>query len=99
MADEVSCHNVEYLLLCLRFIDYANNIREEFISFAKIERVRAADIGNAIMQCLEGLSLPINRLHGQGYDRASTMRGDRAGVHILFKEKPYTLTVQATLSI
>ena len=33
LADEVSCHNVEHLPLCLRFVDGECNIREEFIAF------------------------------------------------------------------
>ena len=51
LADEVSCHNVEHLPLCHRFIDNAGNIREDFVTFAKLERVQAVDIANAIMQC------------------------------------------------
>ena len=41
----------------------------------------------------------VSRLHGQGYDRASTMRGERWSIHTLITEKPYILTVLATLSI
>ena len=48
LADEVSSHNVEYLPLCLRFVDEKYDIREEFVSF-KLARVRATDIANAIV--------------------------------------------------
>ena len=39
------------------------------------------------MQCLEGFGLPLSGLRGQGYDVASTMSGERAGVQALIKEK------------
>ena len=74
MADEVSSHNEEHLPLCLRFVDENSEIREEFIAFLKLKRVRAVDITNAIVSCLEGLGLSFNELRGQGYDGASTMR-------------------------
>ena len=35
IADEVSSHNVEYLRLCLRFVDEKYDIHEEFVSFIK----------------------------------------------------------------
>ncbi len=38
LADEVSSHNIEHLAICLRFVDQECNIREEFISFIKMER-------------------------------------------------------------
>ena len=75
LADGVSCHNVEHLPLCLHFVDDAGNIREDFVTFAKLERVREVDIANAIMQCLEGLGLPLSGLRGKWYDGASTMSG------------------------
>ena len=49
LADEVSSHDVEYLPLCLHFVDRKYDIREEFVSFIKLARVRATDIANAIV--------------------------------------------------
>ena len=49
LADEVSSHNVEHLVLCIRFVDSNLDIREEFIPFLKLERVRAMDITDAIV--------------------------------------------------
>ena len=48
------CH-VEHCL-CLRFVDQECNIREEFISFMKLERVHAVDTASAILLCIENLS-------------------------------------------
>ena len=87
LADEVSCHNVEHLPLCLRFVDGECNIREEFIAFLKLERVRATDIADAIIECLENLGLSLSNLRGQGYDGASTMSGVRSGVQARIRER------------
>ena len=48
LVDEVSSHNVEYLPLCLRFVDKKYDIRKEFF-FIKLARIRATDIANAIV--------------------------------------------------
>ncbi len=87
LADEVSCHHVEHLPICVRFLDANNDIREEFISFIKLERVRAMDIVNAIVQSLEGIGLSLDNLRGQGYDGASTMSGVKAGVQAIIQER------------
>ena len=80
LADEVSCHNVEHLPICLRFVDSEYNIREEFVAFVKLARVRAVDIADAIMKTLENLGLSLSSLRGQVYDGASTMSGAKTGV-------------------
>ncbi len=36
LADELSCHNTEYLPICIRFVD---SIREDYLSFIKLDRV------------------------------------------------------------
>ena len=61
-----SIHNVEHLAHCLRFVDANFDIWEEFLSFLKLERMRATDITDAIGGTLEGLGLPLQDLRGQG---------------------------------
>jgi len=80
LADELSCHNTEYLPICIRFVDSLGDIREDFLSFIKLDRVRAVDIASAIIQTLEELGLSLDSLRGQGYDGASTMSGQKTGV-------------------
>lgn len=80
MADEVSSHNIEHLALCVRFVDENCDIREEFVSFVKLDRVRAEDITSSIISTVEGLGLSLNELRGQGYDGASSMSGEKSGV-------------------
>ena len=79
LADEVSCHNVDHMPVCLRFVDKECDIRE-VIGFVKFKRVRAVDIADAIVITIENLGLSLSGLRGQGYDGASTMSGAKAGV-------------------
>lgn len=45
LTDEVSCHNVEQMPLCIRFVDKDCNIREKFLEFVALERVTGSAIG------------------------------------------------------
>ena len=56
-------------------MDSEGSICEEFVAFLKLNRVRAGDIADALVKCLENLGLSLSELRGQGYDGASTMRG------------------------
>ena len=62
------------------FVDSSGQIREDFLSFIKMEGVRAADIEDAIIKLLQDVGLSPDFLRGQGYDGASTMSGEREGV-------------------
>ena len=42
--------------------------------------MQALDIANAIVSMLEELGFSLDDLRGQGYDGASTMRGEKFGV-------------------
>ena len=86
LADEVSCHNVEHLPICLRYVDGECYIREEFVAFVKLDQVRATDNADAIIECVENLGLSLSDLWGQGYDGAATMSGCRAGVQAKIRE-------------
>ena len=86
LADEVSSHNIEHLPICIRFVDSNFEIREDFIGYVKLERVRAQDIANAIKGLLLEVGLSLNELRGQGYDGASTMAGERSGVQQKIRE-------------
>lgn len=82
LVDEVSSHNIEHLPLCLRF----DEIREEFMAFLRLERVREVDIVDANVGSLEGLGLSLNELHSQGYDGTSTMSGEKSGVQTRIRD-------------
>ena len=88
LADEVSCHNVEHLPICLRYVDGECNIREEFVAYVvKLDRVRVTDIADAIVECVENLGLSLSDLRGQGYNAAATMSGCMAGVQAKIRKK------------
>ena len=87
LADEVSSHNTEHLPICIRYADDDNSICEDFVSFVRLERVRASDIAEAIIKCLNDLGLSLCWLRGQGYDGASTMSGHKNGVQARILEK------------
>ena len=87
LADEVISHNVEHMPICLRFVDKECNIREEFVAFVRLERVRAVDIADSILETLNNLGLSLSGLRGQGYDGASTMSGAKSGVQARIREQ------------
>ena len=74
-------------LFVFAFYDQECNIHEELISFMKMERVRAVDSASAIISSIENLVLNLESLRGQGYDEASTMSGERAGVQARIHER------------
>ena len=60
LADEVSSQNIEYLPICVRFVDGNFEVREDFTGYVKLERVRAQDIANAIKGLLLEVRLSLN---------------------------------------
>ena len=53
----------------------------------RLNRVRAVDISDAMITCLQNLGLSLSTFRGQGYDGASAMSGIKAGVQARIKEK------------
>ena len=68
-------------------MDSEGSIREEFVAFLKLNRVRAVDIADALVKCLENLGLSLSELRGQGYDGASRLSGHKSGVQARIREK------------
>jgi len=48
-------------------VDERCEIREDFVAFVRLDRVRATDITKAIVATIEELGLSLNELRGQGY--------------------------------
>ncbi len=81
LADEVTSHNVGHLAICARFVDKNKDIREEFLSFLKLERRRRGEkIAAGILEFLKENSIPVVNMRGQGYDGASNMSSAGVGV-------------------
>ena len=53
----------------------------------KLNRVRAVDIADVLVKCLENLGLSLSELRGQGYDGTSRMSGHKSGVQARIQEK------------
>ena len=45
-------------------MDSEGSIREESVAFLKLNRVRAVDIADALVKCLENLGLSLSELRG-----------------------------------
>ena len=86
LADEVTSHNVEHLAICIRFLDSKQDIKEKFLAFLPLQRITGAAISEAILQFLADNNIPTSNMRGQGYDGASNMSSDVAGVQARIKE-------------
>ena len=94
LADEITSHNTEHLAICARFVDRKKDVREEFLSFLKLERITGKKIAEAILEFLKGNNIPAVNMRGQGYDGASNMSSAAIGVQALIqKEAPLAFCV------
>ena len=66
MVDEVTSHNSEKLSVYVRYVDKANNVREEFLEFCYVKRTTGVEIATAIRTTLDSSRLPLANLRGQG---------------------------------
>ena len=81
LADEVTSHNVEHLAICVRFVDRSTKeVREEFLTFLKLDRITGERIADGIFGFLEENNIPLATMSGQGYDGASNTSSDRVGL-------------------
>ena len=86
-ADEAAdVSSKEQLPLVLRFVDEAGAIREEFIEFILCESGTTGEaLARTITSALEGYSLDLAYLRGQGYDGAGNMAGTYKGTATLIQ--------------
>ena len=80
LSDEVVSNNFEHLAMCIRFVDAARVIREEFMTFQRMTRITGKHIAEAIFNFLQDNGFNVENIRGQGYDGASNMSSSRAGV-------------------
>ena len=85
LADEVTSHNVEHLAICARFVD--SNIREEFLTFVKLERMTGENVAEAILEFLRENYIPVANMRRQGYNGASNMASNKVGVQARIKQE------------
>ncbi|VDI78395.1 Hypothetical predicted protein [Mytilus galloprovincialis] len=81
MADDtIDVANKEQLVVCLRSIDQALDVHEDFIGLYQIDNISAQTITDSIQDVLVRLNISLSQYRGQTYDGASTMSGPKSGV-------------------
>ena len=86
MANEVTTHNKEQLSICLRFVDYEKNVREEFLGFVSVIRITGEALACTLLTTLRNVGLPVENLRGQGYDGAASMSCNTVDVQARIRE-------------
>ena len=86
MADEKTCHNQEYLALCVRYIDQNGKIHEEFIAFSHVVRITGIYIANEIKTILQNAGFVLENIRGMGFDGAANMSSKSVGVQAIIKQ-------------
>ena len=87
LADEVTSHNEEHLAICARFVDEKKDVREEFLTFIKFERIIGEKIAENILAFMKENNVPVANMRGQGYDGASNMSSCTSGVQAQIKKE------------
>ena len=77
MADEITSHNQEQLEFGVSFLDDKKNTREEFLKFSSLTTITGEHVAQEIQRSLEGFSIQIQDMRGQGYGGASNMSSNR----------------------
>ena len=72
--------NKEWAMFCLRLVDYEFEVHKEFIGLHIIDSTDASHIFAVIKAVLTQLHIPMNKIRGQCYDKATAMTGTRSGV-------------------
>ena len=86
MADKTAdISNKEQLVLCVCWVDENFAVHEDFIAMYPLERTTADHVVAVLKNCLISMHLCIKNAHGQCYDGASTMAGEKTGVAIQIK--------------
>ncbi|XP_074300401.1 uncharacterized protein LOC141631660 [Silene latifolia] len=102
LADE-SCDvsQKEQLALCLRYVNKKGKACESFLGVVKVNDTSSLTLMAAIKDLLDGHSLSMSNIRGQGYDGASNMRVE--GVleepgNLEFFENPFGIPEEATMA-
>ena len=87
LAHEVTSDNEEHLAICARFVDENKDVREELLTFIKLERITGEKIAENILAFLKENNVPVTNMRGQGYDGASNMSSSTSGVQARINEE------------
>ena len=88
LADEAAdISGTEQLSIGFRFVDKDLNVREEFLGFTPLKKLKAEDIARAILSTTRDIyNLNMSKLVGLGFDGCSTMAGKENGVQKLIRD-------------
>lgn len=88
LADETTdISQVEQFSLCVRYVDDSSyKIREDFLTFVPVYDVTGTALAKTVLDTLSSLGFDLNKLRGQGYDGAATMRGHFRGVQACIRQ-------------
>lgn len=78
---------IEQLSLCARYINFKNQLREDFLCFIPVYDLTGENLANLILEKCELLGLDMSNLVGQGYDGAGNMSGQFNGVQSKIRQK------------
>lgn len=94
MADETEdVSSTKQLSVCVRYV-HEDEVREEFLGFAEIDKADASTIAAKIIETANESGLNLSNLVGQGYDGASVMSSPKNGVNgIIARQYPKALFV------
>ena len=86
MSDEATAYNEQYLTIGVRYLNIeSSQIKEDWISFVKLESADSETIFNTIVKSLEDAGLSLENCLGGAFDGASVMTGRR--LCLSFKKK------------
>jgi hypothetical protein len=90
LADECSdISHKEQLAVCLRYVNKLARICEWFLAIVHVAGTTSLELKAAIQSLLSRHHLTITQIRGQGFDGASSMKGEVKGLKILItKESP-----------
>ena len=71
----------------LLFLLGSKDVREEFLTFIKLERITGEKIAENILAFLKENNVPVTNMRGQGYDGASKMSSSTSGVQGRIKKE------------
>jgi len=77
----------EQIVVALRYVNKKGKAVEHFLGIAEVSNTSALSLKSALETLLAKYGLSLSRIHGQGYDGASNMRGEYNGLKsLIWKE-------------
>ncbi|XP_071708991.1 uncharacterized protein [Rutidosis leptorrhynchoides] len=94
MVDEARDESKQQMAIVLRFVDKDGLIRERFLNLVHVYDTCSLTLKQNLWNQLLHYQFDTNKIHGQGYDGASNMRGEWNGLQALVaNDCPYTYYV------